>query len=156
MKVREGSPWARVWTCRRRGCGAGVVVGSDAVSPGAGEWVDDDQRVMAESRARSSSLISSSSRERERLEVVQASATRVVDDFVNVLQDWTKWEHHNVRQREGRRLREEGGRRLTGGRQIRSELATDTADPDEKLRRPGSAIDLEKKGRKERRPGGIL
>jgi hypothetical protein len=42
-----------------------VVVGGDAVSPGAGEMVDDDQRVMAESRvwSSSSSLASQSDEE---------------------------------------------------------------------------------------------
>jgi hypothetical protein len=39
-----------------------------------------------------------------------------------------------------------GGRRLTGGRRIQAELAAAMADPDEKLRRPGGAIDLEKGG----------
>jgi hypothetical protein len=47
-----------------------VVVGGDAVSPGAGEWADEDRRVAAESGAWSSSLISSSSGEREQLEAV--------------------------------------------------------------------------------------
>jgi hypothetical protein len=48
MKVREGSPRARVWTRCRRGRVSGVVIGGDAVSPRASEWVDDDQRVVAE------------------------------------------------------------------------------------------------------------
>jgi hypothetical protein len=47
----------------RRRCGQGVVVGGDAVSPGAGELVDDDQRVMAESRTWSSSSLASQSDE---------------------------------------------------------------------------------------------
>jgi hypothetical protein len=47
----------------RRRRGQGVVVGGDAVSPGVGELVDDDQRVMAESRVWSSSSLASQSDE---------------------------------------------------------------------------------------------
>jgi hypothetical protein len=43
--------------------GQGVVVGGGAMSPGAGELVDDDQRVMAESRVWSSSSLASQSDE---------------------------------------------------------------------------------------------
>jgi hypothetical protein len=47
----------------RRRCGQGVVVGGDAVSPGAGEMVDDDQSVMAESMVWSLSSLASQSDE---------------------------------------------------------------------------------------------
>jgi hypothetical protein len=47
----------------RRRRGQGVVVGGDAMSPGAGEIVDDDQHVMAESIVWSSSSLASQSDE---------------------------------------------------------------------------------------------
>jgi hypothetical protein len=62
--------------------------------------VDGNQRVAVESGAWSSSSISSSSEERERLEVVRAPVARVVVDSVIVLQKGTKRECHNVLQRE--------------------------------------------------------
>jgi hypothetical protein len=74
-----------------------VVVSGDAVSPGASIWADEDQCVTAELGAWSSSLISSSSGEREQLEVVQTLAAQVVDDSVNELQNWTNRERHDVR-----------------------------------------------------------
>jgi hypothetical protein len=40
-----------------------VVIGGDAMSPGAGEFVDDDQRIMAESIVWSSSSLASQSDE---------------------------------------------------------------------------------------------
>jgi hypothetical protein len=86
--------------------------------PEAGEQVDEDQRVMAESGAWSSSLILSSSEERERLEAVRTSIARVVDDSVDVLQIWTNCKCHDVRQRERKSLGERGVHRLTGGRRI--------------------------------------
>jgi hypothetical protein len=49
-----------------------------------------------------------------------------------------------------------GGRRLTGGRRIRAELAADTLDPDKKLRRPGGAIDLEKGEEREETGGDFI
>jgi hypothetical protein len=55
------------------------------VTSGAGERVDGNQRVAAESGAWSSSSISSSSEERERLEAVRAPVARVVLDSVVVL-----------------------------------------------------------------------
>jgi hypothetical protein len=47
----------------RRRHGQGVVIGGDAMFPGAGEFVDDDQRVMAESIVWSSSSLASQSDE---------------------------------------------------------------------------------------------
>jgi hypothetical protein len=78
------------------------------VTSGAGERVNGDQRVAVESGVWSSSSISSSSEERERLEVIWTPAVRVVDDSIIVLQSWTNQKCHNVRLRERERI---GGRR---------------------------------------------
>jgi hypothetical protein len=86
--------------------------------PEAGEQVDEDQRVVAGLGAWSSSSVSSSSEERERLEAVRTSAARVVDDSVDVLQIWTNRTRHDVRQRERKSLGQRGVRGLTGGRRI--------------------------------------
>jgi hypothetical protein len=75
--------------------GSSVLVTSDAR-----ERVDGDQRVAAESGAWSSLSISSSSEGRERLEAVRAPVAREVVDSVVVLQNGTKRECHDVRQRE--------------------------------------------------------
>jgi hypothetical protein len=75
----------------------GVDGGGVLVTSGAGERVDRDQRVAAESGAWSSSSISSSSEGRERLEAVRASAARVVDVSIDVLQVWANRRHQDVR-----------------------------------------------------------
>jgi hypothetical protein len=75
--------------------GSGILVTS-----GAGERVDGNPRVVAESGAWSSSSISSSGKEGERLEAVRAPVARVVVDSVVGLQKGTKRECHNVLQRE--------------------------------------------------------
>jgi hypothetical protein len=78
----------------------GVDGGGVLVTSGAGKRVDGDQRIAAESGAWSTSSISSSGEERERLEAVRTSAARVVDDSVDVLQIWTNRKRHDVRQGE--------------------------------------------------------
>jgi hypothetical protein len=72
--------------------------------------------------------------------VVQTSAARVVDDFVDVLQNSTNREHHNVRQRERKRLGEEGGRRLPGGAGFERERPLVPVGSGEVFRRPGGVI----------------
>jgi hypothetical protein len=81
----------------------GVDGGGVLVTSSAGERVDGDQRVAAESGAWSSSSISSSSEGRERLEAVRASVARVVDVSVDVLQVWVNRRRQDVHQRERNR-----------------------------------------------------
>jgi hypothetical protein len=78
------------------------------VTSGAGERVNGDQRVAVESGVWSSSSISSSREERERLEVIWTPTAQVVDDSIVVLQSWTNQKCHNVRLRERKSI---GGRR---------------------------------------------
>jgi hypothetical protein len=96
------------------------------VTSGVGERVNGDQRVAAESGAWSSSAISSSSEERERLEVIRTPAARMVDDSVVVLQIWTNQRRHDVRLRERKSLGEGGVRGLIGGRRIWAETSAYT------------------------------
>jgi hypothetical protein len=120
------------------------------MSPRAGKWVDDDQHVVAESGAWSSSLISSSSGERERLEAVRTSAAQVVDDFIDVLQIWTNRKRHDVCQRERKRLGERGVRGLTGGTRFERERPLVPAGSREGFRWPGGVIQRGKRGKMER------
>jgi hypothetical protein len=93
--------------------GGGFLVTSDAR-----ERVDGNERVVAESGAWSSSLISSSSEGRERLEVVCASKCLVRARFAQIAAENNKGRHQGSAPG-----REERG--MTGGRRRGHHIASD-------------------------------